>query len=361
MSEHPRLKNFPWIVDYRQPELGLQFRPFIMSTHGPNYRSKAVNTDRFGLRRQFDLAGREIDLDTAVGRYPACRVLTGNSATFGVDVSSDKNTVSAHLQQAGIPCINLGVRGATAAQEIQLFLHYKKYLPKVLDVILFTGVNECSLASMDSSFFYSDFGGFFNEEYISKSFCMQYEMFVENKCYRTRKALSSKFDLFLARHPKVSKALGRLLLRKCERTRNLKPRLSFRKKLEIMIGNMANTLESWGALQRGLGFKVHFVLQPVIGWNTKSLTTVESACHGRDVEKLPSINDFACRDVHTYYSQFLQENCAKHDIAYHDANSWLSQGVCDDVSIFADVCHLLDAGTKFVGKRILTELDFQSV
>src|SRR2546421_7675919 len=90
IAAHPKYRHYPYLRDYSFRSHA--FRPFVGFVNPPFYRSKSVNIDGFGMRESYDIDGKFIDLTRARKIYPACTVLVGASAAFGVGASSDHRT-----------------------------------------------------------------------------------------------------------------------------------------------------------------------------------------------------------------------------------------------------------------------------
>ncbi len=68
-ESHPRFSRYPHHRDYA--DLGIAYVPYLMYLHRPGYRSRAVNTDAFGLREQYAHGRRFVDLETASRDLPS--------------------------------------------------------------------------------------------------------------------------------------------------------------------------------------------------------------------------------------------------------------------------------------------------
>lgn len=346
---HPRLRYYPHHADY----LGLEpeFRPFVMFTDQPNYRSPSVNTDKFGLREQYDAEGEFIDLKSVRVAYPRCNVLLGGSTVFGVDATSDRATLSQHLHRDGTPCLNLGFRAATGQQELAMFLLLKRYLGRVLNVVLLTGVNDCALAARPGTRIYPGFGGTFYEG-TALSPARQQELLGIAR-YRTGRLVDRAFV-----RSRVVRGVLKLLLGRAS-AEGHPSRTSFEEKLEESMGFVENTIDTWGNLQSTGGFKVHFVLQPAIGWTKKPLTAIERECFDADVALFPETRLFSSESTYDHCRNRLAAGCERHQIEFHNANEWLDEAPHLGEEIFTDVCHLSDSGARLVSGLLRDRLNWR--
>jgi len=346
---HPRLRYYPHHADY----LGLEpeFRPFVMFTDEPNYRSPSVNTDKFGLREQYDAEGDYIDLKAVRATHPECNVLLGGSTVFGVDATSDRATLSQHLHRPGVPCLNLGFRAATGQQELIMFLLLKQYFARVLNVVLLTGVNDCALAARPGTRIYPGFGGVFYEG-AALSPARQQELLGVTR-YRTGQLVDRVFV-----RSRAVRGVLRLFL---GRGSGSAPgaRMSFDEKLDESMGFVENTIHTWGRLQASGGFKVHFVLQPAIGWTKKPLTAIERECFDADVALFPETSLFSAASTYQQCRNRLAASCERNEIEFHDANEWLDEAPHVGEEIFTDVCHLSDGGARLVSGFLRDRLNWR--
>lgn len=352
---HPRLKYYPQHREYN--ELTLEFRPFVTFINKSNYRSRSVNTDKFGLREQYDYNNQFIDLSTIRNNYDSCNMLIGSSTVFGVDATSDFSTISHFLNKKDIPCLNFGIRGATSQQELILFITLKRFLPKVENIVIFSGVNNFSLASLEGSIYFPEYGGIFSEEKIFDFAGRQYNEHIENdllnikinalnfiksgynKNYLMRTILKIIFSRKVSQHPKLQK-------------------MSFDEKLTLMTEIFKNDIETWAGIRDILGCKISFILQPAINWTNKKLTNMEKEIFQSDLEIYHSMQYYSDKDKFEFYRSNLKTKCNECGIPFSDANSWLNEEACHDKNIFTDVCHLNDTGNKIISDLIKKHLNW---
>lgn len=357
---HPRFKYYPFHKDYTA--MGNEFRPFVMFTHVANYTSESVNTDKLGFRVQYDGQGNRLDLTKLKEHYQQCNLILGNSTLFGVDVSSDKKTINHYLQDADTPCINLSIRGGTTQQELMMFLIMKQYFPPIKNIIFFTGITNPSLAALDSSLPHSEFGGVFSEPYHFKNYREFYEPSTD-ATYSLRKGFYDYIERKYHQAGRIKKKLFHFLMRKFQAASASSPPAtnsdSFLTKLEVLQGHLANDFQTWDSLRAQLGFKLHFILQPSIGWTKKHLTDIENECYQRDYTKHEDYYlKFTASEVYQSYDAFLRKVMSQYQIDYYDANLWLNDEKYADVTCFTDVCHFNDEGCRIMAEHIQHELQF---
>jgi hypothetical protein len=362
---HPRLKLYPWSANYAG--MRMEFRPFVMFMNPADYRSVAVNTDRLGFRRQYDPWDKPIDLDR-LDAYEACDVFVGNSAAFGVDASSDKATIAAALNrlrcrpgETYIPLINLAVRGATLQQELATFLVARKFLPPVRNIVSLSGIIEAMYCIMQRAMLYPDWGAVNNEmdffHEMEEKYCSDQEPF-----NRWLQALHGWIDTRL-RHSTVAHILFQHYCKLTHYDQRLAPMPAPRPvpslndgKREAVLARVANDLDTWSALARGIGARMHYVLQPVIGWTKKRLAPTEQKIMAVDRINIPSLQRYAHQGFHRGFAADLRRLCQAAGIDFHDANLWFDAAECDGRSLFTDVCHMSDEGSEILAQYLAERL-----
>lgn len=350
LAAHPRLTHFPFHPDYQL--LASEYRPFVLYTHDANYRSPSVNTDALGLREQYSADGDFIDIRSARDAHPSCNILLGGSTAFGVDASSDKHTVSAHLQQKDRPFINLGVRAATARQELLIFLVLKDLLPPVRNIVLLSGANEVSLAALDPEIDHLEFGATF-----AYTVLYAYRRYFESGAptRRTKRSLILDHAKSVLRKSRGLTAAPDVAMTNAEESRSYVDLTDYELRLNPLLEKLNSDLETWSALQGQFGLRVHYVLQPVIGWHSRRLTAVERACFEADLDLIPSMRRYTNMDVYEIFATKVRQTCGNVGIEFHDSNQWFESSH-EDTTIFSDVCHLTDAGYELLAKKLRDNL-----
>ena len=345
-----------------------EFRPFVLAVGKPHYRSQSVNIDRLGLREQYDSDGRFINIDTMKYDYERCNIIVGGSTVFGVDATSDKTTLGARLTEPGVPCINLGVRGALSQQELILFHQIKRFLPPIDNIILMTGINNCSIAFLPDSLFYPDYGGVFSEQYYYNTFYQdlqnQYDLLYNppvKGVYTRQRFLEWVNTHIYNRFASVRRWATRRFETECTPPAR-KPTIPTRPKLELMLDFARNDIQTWGCIQQGLKNKdgqptrVHVVLQPCIGWTTKKLTQLEQELFDADAALTETMRQYTTPDIHEQCVQAYEQAARDAGLDFHDANTWLNDPKYTPIELFTDVCHLTDEGSVIVANLLKQHL-----
>lgn len=351
---HPRTAHYPHHEDYVR--LANSFRPFVMFTHEPHYRSASVNTDKFGLREHYDADGRFVDLETAREDYSACNVVVGGSTVFGVDATDDRLTLANHLNQPGVPCVNFGIRGAISHQELQAFQLLRRFLPPVSNVVVMTGVNLASMAALDDTVFYPEYGGIFSEPWHYDAFCDQYRNLTYSNQRRERRTALGIVDRWF-QDSRWGRIIARWLVNRepPQSPPEVRAAIPFETKLALLESQFENDLAVWSALQSAWGVRVHLVLQPAAGWTRKKLAPIESKCISADRRSVPSIDRYAHREFFEPYRERIVAAARRYGLAFHDANTWFDDAGAGE-ELFTDICHLTDRGNQLLAAELRRNL-----
>lgn len=350
MLGHPRYQHFPWQSDYSAQ--ANSFCPYAMCVAQPSYSSKSLTTDSLGFRIQYDSFGKRIDLKTARSAYTTCTLLLGNSTLFGVSLTSDDKTLGHSLVTEQPPCISLAVRGATMQQELALFQTYKHLLPRPSRIVLLTGVCDVSLATQPEDLWSEEVGGMHSID----TFFKQYSQRVDALSGHSAKAKKEFID-WAEDHYLRSRWLQRIFERRSTKIASplIPDHAGFMKSLDKIFPLMENVLETWGWIRQAGDIDIQVVLQPVLGWTSKSLSSIEHDCVKADIQRVPAIPVYANHDVYTKTRAFLQYATQKHQLGFIDSNSYFD-GLGSKETLFSDICHLTDVGTERLAEYLIHNL-----
>lgn len=353
-NTHPRFLEYPQHESYYK--MFPAYRPFLYWINEPLYKSPHVNTDFLGLRLNYLPNGKPIDIKKLKLDFEKCDVLIGGSTVFGVDASSDSTTISYFLSNDEVPCINLGNRGATSYQELLLFLFFQPYFPSIRNIYLLSGVNDCSLASMEASVIYDEFGGLFGQDYyMTYPYLSHLAACYDDLSYSRQRMYNAIERRY--RDNGLFRALIRIFVNQAFKKNPLQNaaadmRKSFDKKIDQNLLNLTNQLNTWKGLSIVHRANMYYFLQPCMFWNSKQLSTIEGDCFKADSKIFPTMLAYANKDFHKKYHSTIQSITKDLGIAYHDVNAALDN-FSADTEIFTDVCHLTDVGNKLVAQYIL--------
>lgn len=339
-SHHPRYKHFPWQRDYAaQPNL---FCPYAMAVAQPNYRSPSLNIDSLGFRHQSDQAGRLIDLKSARDCYADCMLMLGNSTAFGVSLTRDGRSIGHLFGTMDSPCVNLSVRGATMQQELAIFLTFKHLLPRLRKIVILTGVCDVSLATQPLDLWSQEAGSMHSSDTFIRQFYERAEKLGDRPMRAKSVFLRWAEDQYLR-----SSWLQKLFERRAESApfENSVSAALFEANLDDQCILMGNVLQTWGWIKKATGVDIQVILQPVVGWTTKPLSTIEEECIRADLERVPAIPLYANRPVYQGVRDFFRLACEQNQLGFSDANTGFDL-FHNDETLFSDICHLTDQGTR---------------
>lgn len=336
----------------------MEFRPFVMYVNQPNFRSEPVNTNSLGFREEYWL-NSALDWEATKEHSTSCDLLVGSSTAFGVDASSDRGTITHFLNTSRTerPVINLGVRGAMPQQELLTYWIARRHLPPPKNIVILSGVNLASFSAMPDTLFYKDFGGVFVEQYCFSLLSEQYKKFYYSPMELSRSRL---IDYICARVDKSS-WMRRLMMAAFPpeaRFRPERPSWKFNEKCGHLIGLLENDLDLWRLIQAD-GVKVHFVLQPAVGWTKKPLADAEQAIMREDRKLDPTLDIYANSEFYQFYMPRIRDLCERRGIAFYDANAWLDEEHHARQNYFTDVCHMNDAGYAAMAQLLASNLCWQ--
>lgn len=307
-------------IDMDYAALDLEPKPFITYTLKANHRSTSVCTDSLGFREQYLGGDTPVDLRMLRSRYSDCRVMLGGSTAFGLKASSDRMTMASFLSKTELPMVNLALIGAGTQQELAAFLALYHLMPDVRDIVLFSGLNECVHSVWRPAAVYSQFGG--------------------TAVGATKKATEDG---------KAEEWEGA-----DADTAVLPPDVAERR-LATVLDRVVHNLQIWRLLEKATGMRVHYVLQPVIGWTAKPLTESEKLAFDGDLTNFPFVRWFAQAPIYQQVRDEIKAGAADADIRFHDANEWLAE---EHATVFGDVCHFHDDGQRIMAAYLERRLDW---
>jgi hypothetical protein len=374
-----RVRMYPQHPDYSA--MSMEYRPYVMYMHSANYHAKAINTDELGLRVQY-FNGARLDWARAKQDFASCDVLVGNSTVFGVDCSSDKTTLVHYLNNefkdpSGIPILSLGIRGATPRQELFCFQSLRRFMPPVRRIVLVTGIVNATAMVIPNAFIHADFGVIFQEEFNFNLFCEQYKKNRYDQVDRALHGFHQWIDDQLKARPRLRdyvvqrfsgtwKAAQEIdgpirlfrdyllwrLSRKPKTARQTAKPVR-RDQFETVAELFDNDMQNWGALARGMNAEIDFVMQPVINWTRKPLTSGERQLFDIDfAQEHFYMKKYAVPEFYRKYRGLVKASCERAGVRYHDANEWLSHPAHANSEIFSDVCHMTDEGNRLLARLL---------
>lgn len=304
-----------------------------MYFHRASYRSDVINTDDLGFR-----FSRNGDERASVGELPQgpVKLFVGSSTALGIGSQSDAATIPSRLWSSyapSTPWLNFGGRSYSSAQELMLFTLYRHLLPRVEEIVIFSGLNNLALARLPESQ-RLDHGAFFH--------CGEF---------------FDQMEELKARHRKAKLGFGRRGDRKSAKAaedttvRPLGERISYAVELTV------RHLDTWRLFADAMGAKISFVLQPLATWVRDEHSAEEKLLFG-ELDKISNFwqlyGDIATKESGRAYAEELRGACEKIDVPFLDINPVIASAVTEQNWMFVDRAHFTDEGHDIVA-RLLAE------
>lgn len=345
-----RLKLTPQMDHY--DKLGMVWNPFLMFFHTPNFVSRVVNTDEYGLRCNHYL-GRTIYPLNEKSLISENSVIVGGSTAFGVGASSDEMTISSKLSNlTNTNHINMAGRAYSSSQELILFSKLASQLKKIKHVIIFSGLNDLHLSSFGLDC--KDFGYF----YYMRKFKNAMDLAALSK-----KQLLIRFFLYpfykdSITYNKIDKSnFLKLLLNinSIKRDKETKPLVN----IQYAISQLEKNLFIWKQLSKAYPFKLIYILQPLSIWLEKELSQEEDSLfqYLDTVSASQNLISLFNKNIYNEYTSSLSKLCEKLDIKYYDSNKILKNNFKKNDWIFTDRAHLTDLGNEKVSDMMNSIID----
>lgn len=297
--------------------------PYVMRGGRPNLRGAVLNTDSIGFRISSD--GKTVaKVDDMDANETPKGLILGNSVAFGVNCSSDEAVVSSRLMAlSGHPWYNLASRAYTLTQElIAATLHPATHVKWMASI---SGINELTLVLLGG---YSHQG----DSYFG----------------------APEFQSRMGARPR--KFLGRTIL---VYPRQASHETSLETAYARMMAATKKRLRGYKLLASAHGARGLLVLQPVLGFSAKELTSEErtlaaASDASEDTRSLVVLNP---RTMELWYKRFvkdLAEGCSQLKIEFVNANEF-PQLLTPDW-LFWDRVHLTDLGHARLAEAIWERL-----
>lgn len=305
----------------------IRWLPHLLYFHPQSHRSEVVNTDSVGFRYATD-GDRSLSVADH-GAADSVRLLAGSSTVFGIGASSDAWTLPSRMNvhdERDQPWLNFGGRSFNSTQELLLFTLYRHLLPKVDEIVLFSGFNNLSLARMPQ-IRDEDHGTFF-----------QYNMY--NKMFEQQK--ESKRSLWR---------------RKEEPPAPVPP--SIGEQIAYAADLTLRHLSAWKALASTWDAKITYILQPLSGW-VRDAGSREEELIFDELERLGGFaamyGDILSRDVNIEYAAVLEQGAKDLGVNFVNFSPIMTASAEADQWLFIDRIHLTDNGHDFVAHKILENI-----
>tara|TARA_Y100000590_G_scaffold175838_2_gene200939 strand:- start:12325 stop:13398 length:1074 start_codon:yes stop_codon:yes gene_type:complete len=337
--------------------IGETWKPYIMYLSKPNFRSKVVNIDQFGLRFNGleNEQVKEIEKNNTIfnekiiSKNKEKAVLIGNSISFGVGATSDSSTASSNLSKLSkFHFFNLGGRAFSGFQEIVLFQSLINSLKDIKRIVIFSGSNDLFLINHLSS--YDPVLGpyYFNNEFIKG-------MSLARNNWK-RNFASFLFDPFIKENVDWSSITKKELINRIFKNKNSGKNPIDKK--NILRNLVEKNFKCWSNIQKGMGVKITYVLQPFALFCNKKLSNEEEKIFqeldttNKGFKTIKSLD----KTQYQFYRDCIAEQCNYLNIDFIDGTDFIDKKNCDKEWLFTDRFHLTDLGYKYISELILSKL-----
>ncbi|MFB7516257.1 SGNH/GDSL hydrolase family protein [Streptomyces sp. NPDC056144] len=309
----------------------VRWLPYLMYFHPAGHRSTTVNTDSVGFRYATTADGRPVSVADHEG-IDSVRLLAGSSTVFGIGAAGDDWTLPSRLtahDPRPEPWLNFGGRSFNSTQELLLLTLYRHLLPKVEEIVLFSGFNNLGLARQPQSR-RGDHGAFFNAGQF--------------------------FDALPAEaadSPSVFQRLRGIGASRPERDEAVP---SMEEQLDYATDLTLRHLRQWQTVAKDLGAKLTYVLQPLAGWVRPTGSPEEEEIFA----ELDAIGGFTATygdilrtEVNLDYAARIETGAKEMGVGFVNLSPVLADAITDDQWLFVDRIHFNDEGHDFVARKLL--------
>lgn len=317
----------------------MRYVPYLMNFHRTNYRSPVINTDRSGFRISHGPDGATA---SAAGDMPAgpVRIISGSSTVLGIGSTSDATTLSSLLWSRyapAAPWLNFGGRCYNSTQELLLFMLYRHLLPEIDEIVIFSGMNDLTVARLPE-WQQGDNGAFF--------FCGEYYEKMAELREANRKAAKGRSWRPSAR-PSVA-------------THD-----DVRRDIPTVIDAAADMtlrhLDSWQLLA-GPNARISYVLQPMSLW-MRDVPAPQEKLLFDEIDRISLLGtwealygDISTPEVSLAFSDKVRAGCEKRGIPYYNLNPVVADATTSDDWLFVDRAHYTDKGSHIVAEILADTL-----
>jgi hypothetical protein len=319
------------------------YLPYLMYFNRPNFRSAAINTDRFGFRMSHGPTDRaSVGTDRLDGPV---RLLVGGSGVLGYGATSDGATLPSRLwlkHAPSRPWLNLGAPYLNSTQELMLFMLYRHLLPPVDEIVIFSGFNNLVMAQLTDLPLHGQGPFFFCNEYFEKmqELRKRYAKPVKGPRWRTGPQPPRKIQPSATEVQPTPTAM-----------------------IEAAVDLTARHLDSWLVMAAATGARVSFVLQPLATWVREEPAPQEKLLfdefdqlseYGTWEERYGKVGSIATGAA---YAAALGAACAPRGVPFVDMNSRLAAAVGPSDWLFVDRGHFTDDGNDIIAGLLAESLE----
>jgi hypothetical protein len=319
-----------------------RYLPYLMFANKANYTSEVLNTDRYGFRFSHGPDGSRASVDSEVARGPV-RLFAGSSAAFGIGATSDAATIPSYLWSRyapSAPWLNFGGRSFNSTQEVTQMLLYRHLLPRVEEIVLFSGLNNLLLSRLPA-WQHGDHGAFF--------YCSEYYELM---------------DELRARHRRPGRRLwGRARAEETAEPEETGPQPPLAELIARAADLAGRHLDGWCRLAAATNARVTYVLSPMATW-VRDEPSAQEALLFRELDKLAKLGvsleelygEITTPDAGRQYAEALRTECEKQDVRFLDLAPELAKVTTTKAWLFVDRGHFTDQGHDAVAELLADQL-----
>lgn len=309
--------------------------PYLMYFHPFSYDSNTVTTDIHGFRYS-EASGRRYSV-ADLGSAGGVRLIAGSSTVFGIGASADRHTLASRMTENDTraqPWVNFGGRSFNSTQELLLFTLNRHRLPKVEEIVLFSGFNDLGLARLPA------------------------RMRMENGAFFMCRDFFDAMAKTGPAKPRASAFSSWLRGDSDEGEDDDVPTMA--EQIEYASNLTLRHLDVWRALAADCGARLTFVLQPLANWvrakgsPEEERLFAELELRGSFIE---NYGDILAAENYQKYSDTLRDGAEKMGVRFIDFTPLLAKAAAPDRWLFVDRIHFTDDGHDFVSKLLLNNLD----
>ncbi|MEA2821092.1 MAG: hypothetical protein QOJ86_3096 [Bradyrhizobium sp.] len=308
----------------------INWLPYTMYFHPFSYTSPTVNTDSMGFRYS-DARGCRYSFANLEG-ISGVRLLAGSSTVFGIGASADRHTLASRLTENDTRpefWINFGGRSFNSTQELILYVLHRQMLPRVAEIVLFSGFNDLGLAHLPARYRRAH-GAFFN--------CGDFYDALT-------KPRSTGLGSWFGRTPE-------------EDTEDDVPGID--QQIGYAVDQTLRHLDTWRIMARETGARLTFVLQPLANWVRQKGCAEEEELFAELEQRggfTATYGAILQPENFLAYAEQLKAGVLAMGLGFVNMAPLMASAIQDDQWVFVDRIHFTDAGHDFVAKLLLGGID----
>tara|TARA_B100000427_G_C15517250_1_gene598745 strand:+ start:1400 stop:2455 length:1056 start_codon:yes stop_codon:yes gene_type:complete len=345
LTKNIRYLTFPQLIDYDSMGAGV-FTPYAMLSGPISYKSKNINTDKFGFRST--ISKKNIFNLADIEKYDEVNILLGGSTAFGVGSTSDSSTITSQLSKKTDSCwLNLGIRGCNSLTEYVQLIRFIHNAKNINNIIFFSGMNDLYLRLVHENIHNIDPG--FGTKYSDIS---TYHPFKQSLAI----LLSSIYNI----EPRdlINNSLYNMIFKPFmnNNKRKKNKKLDLDSKIKEYFKIYSRNFMLYKGLINSLSCNVVFLIQPLIFWTEKVISKEEKDVleylnkiqkdeYWNEVKNILTSKGIKDKIINNFFNI-----SNKFGIKCYDTNRFFNK---IDQTCFVDSIHLSDYGNKIISNELI--------